>query len=904
MEQVRLLLQCLDDRLFHVTSIGNTKTNTPPLSCSPLPAPSHPLMKFSQHLRYIYSHPIPMHRKWPPVPTMSFISLATVNKEGPMSRSEVNKRAMFASQGRINAIPSNDGPLGLDDVLKSDDNEFLRCVLVEGAPGIGKSTFAWELCHQWDQIPDLKKYDLILLVSLKEVAVQKPSTWKDLILFKHPSVEAVKNHIESNYGADVLWILDGFDELSPNDREIGSLYMDLINGIVLPASTVIVTCRSSLAGSLTTSARMDRHLELLGFTPEKITEYVKTYFSKTEGMCESFFRCYNFQNNVKLRRLMYIPLNAAIVCLLHEESHGAASFQTMTDLYNRLICTLIKRHLSIKKQIPEVFCDVKMYLPSEFRKQFQYLLKLSFDGSFHQEFVFPCDESFDHLGLMNSITSSRVSLYGSEYSYYFLHSSLQEYLAALYCATNSDVHIEAQKLTASSFTFFAGIVAKSQPKLIPLALEVIEQRLCNTESKLNTLFLQWSHVLLECFHEYPAVVESIHSDLPIELTPLSPDFYFSLAGSMLSLCPIQLYLNIATASQLQNIAKPFFKNSDALGRIYHLEIIGSYDVVDLQQILSCGVVSTLYITIRHKSEFQDIFAGLKSVENLHTLYLRSYNYTIQYPVFNILDKIIHLSKLIIQMCKVEIDETSLDTLEKVLKERSLKLICLSPACDSPATLNRFLRLMFGSSSLCEAVFLFGVNFQKCSDEVISLLQCNTNMYFLALNCCRITKRLADAMLNNSSLRLISIRDHDYHVPALDPLPTDNSEVPGLIELVKTCSPPLTHIVMCRVFTPEESIEIILGALCNKTLSAFQVYDVTLKQFTNAYKTDDSSDEQENIDMSKIITTTVDKLFDDNKSNFSYDAYLAGTMHPEKLSEQIKRLQTFLNPDFSLRNSVN
>ena len=838
---------------------------------------------------------------------MSFISLATVNKTGPMSCSEVNKRAMFASQGRIDEIPLDDGPLGLKDVLKNDENEFLRCVLVEGAPGIGKSTFAWELCHQWDQILGLKKYDLILLKSLKEAAVHEPSTWKDLILFEHPSVEAVKNHIESNDGAGVLWILDGFDELSPNDRKIGSLYMKLINGIALPASTVIVTCRSSLAGSLTTSAQIDRRLELLGFTPEKITEYVKTYFHEKEGMCESFFRCYDLQNNAKLAQLMYIPLNAAIVCLLHEESHGAASFQTMADLYNRLICTLIKRHLGIKKQIPEVFCDIKKYLPSEFRKQFQYLLKVAFDGIFEQAFVFSCDESFDHLGLMNSVTSSRVSLCGSEYSYYFLHSSLQEYLAALYCATNSDVHIEVlMKLTASSFTFFAGIIAKSQPKLIPLALEVIERKLRLTskapaDTKYKTLFLQWSHVLLECFHEYPAVVESIHSNLPIIVTPLSPDFYFSLAGSMLSLYPIRLYLKIFAASQLHDIAKPFIENSDGPGRIDVLEIIGYYDVFDLQQILSCGVVSTLIITIRHQSEFQEIFAGLKSVKNLHTLCLHSYNYAIQYPVFNILDKIIHLSELNVHSCKVEIDEASLDTLEKVLKERSnLKLIRLSPACDSPVTLNRFLRLMFDSSSL-RTILLFGVNFQECSDEVISLLECNTSMTVLALYCCRITKRLTDAMLNNSSLRLISIRDHDYHVPALDPLPTDNSEVPGLIELVKTCSPPLTDIMMYRVFTPEESIEIVRAALCNKSLSAFEVYDVTLEQFTDALKTDVSSDEQKNIDMSKI--TTVDKLFDYNKSILSLGAYL-GTMNPKKLSEKIKDFHTLINPDFSLRNSVN
>ncbi len=88
-------------------------------------------------------------------------------------------------------------------------------------------------------------------------------------------------------------------------------------------------------------------------------------------------------------------------------------------------------------------------------------------------------------------------------------------------------------------------------------------------------------------------------------------------------------------------------------------------------------------------------------------------------MFNILDKIIHLSELNIHFCKVEINEASLDILEKVLKERNnLETIYLSPACDSPVTLNRFLRLIFGSSSL-SVVNLLGINFHECSDEVIS-----------------------------------------------------------------------------------------------------------------------------------------------------------------------------------------
>ena len=148
-------------------TIGNSMDNT-----SQPPTLSHPLLKFSQHLKSIYKHPISLHAKWPPVPPMPIISLATVDKHGPMSRREVTERAMRSSQGRIDELYKEE--LKLEDILKTTENEYLRCILVEGAPGIGKSTFAWELCHQWDEIPNLKKYDFVLFVSLKEAAMKNP----------------------------------------------------------------------------------------------------------------------------------------------------------------------------------------------------------------------------------------------------------------------------------------------------------------------------------------------------------------------------------------------------------------------------------------------------------------------------------------------------------------------------------------------------------------------------------------------------------------------------------------------------------------------------------------------------------------------------------------------------------
>ena len=44
---------------------------------------------------------------------------------------------------------------------------------MEGAPGVGKSTFAWELCRKWDKLKALKRYSLVVVVRLCDKQVQE-----------------------------------------------------------------------------------------------------------------------------------------------------------------------------------------------------------------------------------------------------------------------------------------------------------------------------------------------------------------------------------------------------------------------------------------------------------------------------------------------------------------------------------------------------------------------------------------------------------------------------------------------------------------------------------------------------------------------------------------------------------
>ena len=60
---------------------------------------------------------------------------------------------------------------------------FPKVVLVEGAPGVGKSTFAWELCRRWTSGELLGGYSLVVLMRLRDGYAREAKTLVDHFLF-------------------------------------------------------------------------------------------------------------------------------------------------------------------------------------------------------------------------------------------------------------------------------------------------------------------------------------------------------------------------------------------------------------------------------------------------------------------------------------------------------------------------------------------------------------------------------------------------------------------------------------------------------------------------------------------------------------------------------------------------
>ena len=164
-----------------------------------------------------------------------YINLACIDRHMIRGRSKEYERVTMAMvrYGDVDAINETKGPIEFSEIARnisltpaSNHNKSRRrLILVEGAPGVGKSTFAWEYCRRWERGDIAQQYQLVLLIRLRDNGNGKAKTLKDLI--HHPLegvAEAVCRELVSSHELHVMIILEGFDELPGICRKDQSLF--------------------------------------------------------------------------------------------------------------------------------------------------------------------------------------------------------------------------------------------------------------------------------------------------------------------------------------------------------------------------------------------------------------------------------------------------------------------------------------------------------------------------------------------------------------------------------------------------------------------------------------------------------------------------------------------------------
>ena len=171
--------------------------------------------------------------------------------------------------GKVDDILHKKTPVNLENIFSGCDRKK-KLVLVEGAPGSGKSTLTLHICQEWAEGKLFREYDIVVLVRLRDPLIGKAKTVADLL----PCVDkAMANEaeaaIKAQYGAGVLWVLDGWDEL-PSKLPSDSIFNKLIQPRMfqespLVKSSVIITSRPSSSSEL--HPLVSSRVEVLGFTP-------------------------------------------------------------------------------------------------------------------------------------------------------------------------------------------------------------------------------------------------------------------------------------------------------------------------------------------------------------------------------------------------------------------------------------------------------------------------------------------------------------------------------------------------------------------------------------------------------------------------------------------------------------
>ena len=309
-----------------------------------------------------------------------------------------------------------------------------KVILILGGPGMGKSTFAINICKQWAEGDLFQSYEAVVLLVLRDPEIQGAKTIKDLLQILDDDLrENIYKEIIKSNGEKVCFFFEGYDEL-PYHLQKASVFAKLIDK--LPKCTLVYTTRPE--AYYQTPYKGSKIVRINGFNEESVDKYISEAFEKHENGEEMAQKLKTqVRDNPVVSNTLRIPINVAIVCLIFFSYPTVP--KTLTDLYILLCLRLILRYIVTRTPNERQIEKLQSLddLPTDVSEQFLQLCYVAYVGMEKEKIIFSsqdlaefdiAEDELHGMGLL--LITPTTSVAGREKSYNFLHLTLQEFCAA------------------------------------------------------------------------------------------------------------------------------------------------------------------------------------------------------------------------------------------------------------------------------------------------------------------------------------------------------------------------------------------------------------------------------------------------------------------------------------------
>jgi len=308
-----------------------------------------------------------------------------------------------------------------------------RVVLIEGQPGMGKTTYCQKLAYDWSvggippeaSFPDV---EILLLLKCREMKMTNANIEEaidDQLLPQDADKKEKENFFKfiRRNQSKILLVLDGLDELH---HALLQSFLPLIKGKVFSNTYLMLTARHEAGTGV--RRYCDTLLDIVGYTNQDADSYITKYFSNHEDPSLGNALIEKLKHESQLRELTANPLNTALLCLVCEDTKGAFP-SNKTKLYCDLVSCALRRDFAKKnKSVPsdpiETCAD-----------QLNQLGKMALEALKDDRMHFSEDEmkchSFNFLKCFLSREAS-VSKIKPTPCYAFTHKTFQEFFAAFH----------------------------------------------------------------------------------------------------------------------------------------------------------------------------------------------------------------------------------------------------------------------------------------------------------------------------------------------------------------------------------------------------------------------------------------------------------------------------------------